>query len=426
MKKNTGFALSLLFAAALLTAASARAGETLTVLVSIAGNAVAATEVLAKEFMDQNPGVTIDIETRVGGGEGDNLIKTRLATGTMADVFMYNSGSLLQALNPSSTLLPIDDLPNMALVDPMYRSTVTVGGKSYGVPFGSQLVGALFYNKKVYAELGLSIPHTWADFIANCEKIKAAGKVAVIQSYRTTWTSQLFVLGDFYNVQQLAPNFAADYTANKAKYATTPAALKGFEHQREVFDKGFLNRDFGAATYDDALYMLCMGEGAHYPILSHSISAMHANFPDELQADIGVFGIPGDNPNDHGITVFYPNAVYIAATTKKVDLAKKFVNFLASVKGAEMFMEFNGAQGPALIKGAQLPSNTAPCVYDMIPYIEAGKAAPALEFFTPVKGPALEHICIEVGSGMRSPLEAAQMYDEDVRKQAQQLRLPGW
>ena len=53
------------------------------------------------------PNVTIEIETHPGGTDGDNLVKTRLATGDMPDIFYYNSGSLLQALNPSDTLVDL-------------------------------------------------------------------------------------------------------------------------------------------------------------------------------------------------------------------------------------------------------------------------------------------------------------------------------
>ena len=67
------------------------------------------------------------------------------------------------------------------------------------------------------------------------------------------------------------PNFAADYTANKAKYATTPAAMKGFEHGEEVFKAGYLNEDFAAATFDDGVRMVATGEGAHYPMLTFAI-----------------------------------------------------------------------------------------------------------------------------------------------------------
>ena len=41
-------------------------------------------------------------------------------------------------------------------------------------------------------------------------------------------------------------------------------------------------------------------------------------------------------------------------------------------------------------------------------------------------GPSLEQITVEVGSGIRSAKDGAALYDEDVKKQAQQLGLPGW
>src|SRR4051812_49299400 len=66
-------------------------------------------EALIKEFESQNPDIKVELETRPQGADGDNLIKTRLATGEMNSVFAYNSGSLLQALNPDQTLVNLDD-----------------------------------------------------------------------------------------------------------------------------------------------------------------------------------------------------------------------------------------------------------------------------------------------------------------------------
>ena len=50
----------------------------------------------------------------------------------------------------------------------------------------------------------------------------------------------------------------------------------------------------------------------------------------------------------------------------------------------------------------------------------------ALEFLSPIKGPSLEQITVEVGSGIRKPADGAALYDEDVRKQAMQLGIAGW
>jgi raffinose/stachyose/melibiose transport system substrate-binding protein len=287
--------------------------------------------------------------------------------------------------------------------------------------------GGILYNRKIYADLGLSVPKTWADFMANNEKIKAAGKAApVIQTFGDTWTSQLFVLGDFYNVQAAVPNFAADYTANKAHYADTPAAMKGFEHGEDVFKAGYLNADFASAKFDDGLRMVATGEGAHYPMLTFAIGGIAQNNPDQLN-DVGFFAIPGDDASKNGLTVWEPAAVYIYKGTKHPEEAKKFVAFIASTKGCDIRSAANGATGPYLIKGCTLPDNVPQAVKDLLPYFqEGGHTAPALEYLSPVKGPSLEQITVEVGSGIRPAADAAKLYDEDVKKQALQLGLPGW
>ena len=101
----------------------------------------------------------------------------------------------------------------------------------------------------------------------------------MIQTFGDTWTSQLFVLADYYNVQAAVPDFADKYTANQAKYATTPAALKGFQRQEEVFKAGYLNEDFAAAKFEDGLRMVATGEGAHYPMLTFAIGGIAQNYP---------------------------------------------------------------------------------------------------------------------------------------------------
>ena len=115
-------------------------------------------------------------------------------------MFVYLAGSLFQALKPESQLQPVNDEPWVADLDDAYAKTVSVNDQVYGAPFGSAFGGGILYNKKVYEKLGLEIPKTWDEFMANNAKVKAAGIDPVIQSYGETWTSQLFVLADYHNV----------------------------------------------------------------------------------------------------------------------------------------------------------------------------------------------------------------------------------
>lgn len=399
----------------------------LTYLIPSGADGVAVAEELVKAFEAANPDINIDIETRPGGGEGDNMVKTRLATGTMADVFRYNSGSLFQAINPAQFLVDLTNEPWQADVQASFKQVVTApDGTIRGGPMGAAMGGGIYYNKPIYEELGLSVPKTWDEFMANNEAIKAAGKVPVIQTYADTWTSQLFVLADYYNVSAKDPSFASRYTANEAKFATDPAALRGFEKLQEAHDAGYFNEDFGAARYDDGIRMIASGEGAHYPMLTFATTAIAQTAPDQLQ-DVGFFAQPGDDAELNGLTVWMPDGIYIPQTTANLEAAKKFVAFVVSVEGCDAQTRAGGASGPYLVAGCTLPEDVPPAVSDMLPYFaEGGQNGPALEFLSPIKGPALEQITVEVGSGIRSAADGAALYDEDVRKQAQQLGLPGW
>lgn len=418
------------FAALLLSGAAgsgfAQDAVTLTYYIDDNPTNVATAEGLKAAFEAENPDIKIEIETHPGGSEGDNLVKTRLATGDMPDLFRYNAGSLFRALNPPQNMLDLTNEPFVANIIDSFKPVVSVDGKIYGVPEEAAMGGGVLYNKKIYADLGLSVPKSWAEFMANNEKIKAAGKAPVIQTFGETWTSQLFVLADYYNVQAAVPDFAEKYTNNQAKYASTPAALKGFERQEEIFKAGYLNEDFAAANFADGIRMVATGEGAHYPMLTFAIGAIAQDYPDNLN-DVGFFAMPGDDAASNGLTVWMPAALYIAKTTEYPDEAKRFVAFVASTKGCDVRSAANGATGPYLIKGCTLPDTVPPAVADLLPYFQQEKGtAPALEFLSPIKGPALEQITVEVGSGIRSAADGAALYDEDVKKQAQQLGLPGW
>ena len=400
---------------------------TLTYLVDDSQATQDTANALADAYMAMHPNVTINIELRPGGTEGDNIIKTRLATDDMPDIFWYNSGSLLQALQPTETLVDLANEPFIASIQEAFLPTVSQNGGVFGVPSGTAMGGGILYNKKIYADLGLSAPTTWAEFEANNAKIKEAGITPVIQTYGDTWTSQLFVLADFYNVAQAVPSFADDYTANAAKYATTPAAMAGFSYLAEGFNDGWYQKDFATDKFDQGLSQLANGEGAHYPMLTFALSAIAANFPDQIN-DIGFFAQPGADAAKNGATIWMPAGTYIPKTTtgEQLAVAKDFLAFITSTAGVDAVNAKQQPAGPFMVKGSVLPDTVVPAVKDLAVYVDSGNNGPALEFVSPVKGPSLEQITVAVGSGQMTPEEAAAAYDQDVEKQAKQLGLPGW
>ncbi|KRG16131.1 ABC transporter substrate-binding protein [Lederbergia galactosidilytica] len=398
-------------------------GVTLSVLIGNTSSK-AGVEAVAK-LVEEKYNIKTEFEIRPSGAEGDNLMKTRLATGDMTDIAYYNSGSLMHALNPSKNFVDLSDEPYADKLMDSFKESVSDQNGLYGIPGNPVQVGGWFYNKKLYEELGLEVPKTWTELMENNEKIKEAGKTPVIGTYKETWTSQLIVLADNFNVLAENPDFPENYTANKAKIATTPGALKSFEKMQDIYEKGYMNEDFLSTTYDAGMKMLAEGEGAHYPMLSQILPLMAENYPDEI-GDIGVFPQPGDNAEKNGFTIWMPNAYYINKNSENIDAAKKWFEVFVSEEGVAAYLAADPPIGPFAIEDVKLPEDVFTAVKDMTPYFEEDKTAPALEFLSPLKGPNLEQILIEVGSGIKSAKEGAELYDKDVEKQAKQLNLEGW
>jgi len=382
---------------------------------------------LTDAYTALHPNVTFTIESRPAGADGDNIVKTRLATGDMPDIFFYNSGSLLQALNPSQTLVDISSQAYMENIVDAFLPTVSQGEGIYGVPTGTAMGGGILYNKVVYADLNLSVPTTWDEFVANNAVIAEAGIPPVLATFGDTWTAQLFVLGDNYNIAQAVPDFAEQYTANQAKYATTPAASAGFRYLQQGFELGWWQQDYATTRFEQGLSLLANGEVAHFPMLTFALSTIATNFPDKIN-DIGFFAQPGNDSEANGATIWMPAGTYIPVTTQgaKLEAALDFLGFIASVEGVDAINAMVPPNGPYLIKGSTLPDTVLPAVLELAAYIDSGNSYPALEFLSPIKGPNLEQLCVAVATGQMTAEEAAANYDLDVERQAQQLGLAGW
>lgn len=371
---------------------------------------------------EEKLGITIEYEMRAGGIDGDNVVKTRLASGDMADLCGYNSGSLLAALNPGEYFIDIGQYDWANVLDDTYKSTVSVQGKTFGVPLSSGQAGAVLYNKEMYAKYNLEVPETWEDFVANCEVLKENGETAVVAAYGDSWTSQVLFLGDYYNVLAKEPNFSSDFEAGTVKYASTPAALESFRKYEDLQD--FYNADYLATTYDDACDIMAEGEGAHWFILTQALSNINSLYGKDVVDNIGVFGVPGDDAADHGITVWMPTSIYGNKNSEKVDDIARFMEFYTSTEALDALTSVQLPDGPFYIKGYQLPEDAYEGVKnDMQSFFDAGKTSTAMEFQTSVKGPNCPAICQEVGSGQINADEAAAKYDDDCYKQAVQLGL---
>ena len=164
-------------------------------------------------------------------------------------MFWYNSGSLLQALNPTETLVDLSGEPFIANIAESFLPDRVGRRRHLRRPDRDRDGRRHPLQQEDLRRPGpLRSPRRGRSSPPTTRRSRRPASRPVGATFGDTWTSQLFVLADYYNVQAAVPDFAEQYTDNQTKYADTPAALAGFQRLQEAFEKGWYQEDFGCAT----------------------------------------------------------------------------------------------------------------------------------------------------------------------------------
>jgi glucose/mannose transport system substrate-binding protein len=126
------------------------------------------------------------IENPVAGGGGVServILANRLAAGIPPDTFQALGGAQIGAYVDANQILPLDDLwaqlnYRKAIPGPL-ANTFKFNGHYYGIPLNMHIENVMYYNKKLFAELGLNEPKNFDDLM----KVMAAIKKAKPQMY---------------------------------------------------------------------------------------------------------------------------------------------------------------------------------------------------------------------------------------------------
>lgn len=364
------------------------------------------------DAFEKKSGITCEVEVVPSGDSGDQFTKVRLATGGMADLFLVLPGSKMLELNPPENMMDLTGRPFIDNVNSAFVEAATFDGKVYGVPaVPCSSAGGVFYNKKIYKRLGLEVPTTWNEFMANCEKVKATGIYPVSNPNAKTSGKQLTFLINYFYVNASDSDFPAKYASHHVDLHDNPNFLKGLEKMYGFKVKGYLDPDSEVNVHDDAARALEEGKAAHTVHYTDFVKYL-ANVVPEAIGDIGFFPLPDDNPNVRGVTMWLPISFVVNKNAKNVDEAMEFLNFIASPEAVEAYGSASQFTGPLIIKGASLPDNI-PEVLKEAQAWTVKSSAPAMEFRCAIKGSNQATVCGMVAAGTMTPEDGLAEIEKD-------------
>ncbi|MBA4325414.1 MAG: sugar ABC transporter substrate-binding protein, partial [Rhodobacter sp.] len=224
---------------------------------------LAAAEALIADFEAANPEIDVQL-TNFDHEAYKNAIRNFL-TADPPDLANWYAANRMRPFVEAGLFADISDLwVSEGLTEALASSlpSMTIDGKQWGIPYTYYQWG-IYYNRDAYAAAGVEVPGpegvTWDQFLANCEKFKAAEIDCV-----TTGSSALWPVAGIFDYVSLRTNgyqFHSDLAAGKISW-TSPEARAVFENLGKL--QPFITENHAAIDWQDAAAIFVQGKAANY------------------------------------------------------------------------------------------------------------------------------------------------------------------
>jgi len=261
------------------------------------------------------------------------VLQTQLRSGEGPDVFAWGSGpSFGGALAEAGLVrdLTSDYEEHGWEVYDFARERVTVDGKVYGLPGEAETIG-LYYNKDVFAELGLEEPQSLDDVRAASEAVREAGMTPMAVGDKEGWEGG--------HLLSMALSSAVGSDGMEALVSgeqpwTSPEVVAALQLWKDFDAAGFLPESPTSVDYDTSTALFFSGDAAMIPTGSWLVAEIEDN------ADFEVGYIPFPAPDGPGIFAGgLGSGPYVSANTDDEDASLEFLDFLASPEHAQWTVE---------------------------------------------------------------------------------------
>lgn len=294
---------------------------------------------LAQKFTEET-GIKVDFQI-VPSDQYPNLLTTKLNSGECTDIFGSQGGrfDIVTTLNVEKNAVDISGEAWASTLDKNAAAEVSVNGKLYGQPLqDTSAVWAVGYNKKIFTQLGLTIPKTWAEFTAVCDEILAAGITPIYEPVSDGWTQTLWFceLGPAF--EKAEPGLEDKLNNNQEKFADSAVLKTAINQIKEMADKGYWGKNYMADAYADQQKNIASGKFA-MTIANQGLSQL---VEDEKQGltkdDIGYFVMPIADNQMLNVNPVCPTR-FIYSKSKNIDAAKKYFEFIARPENLQFLID---------------------------------------------------------------------------------------
>lgn len=283
-------------------------------------------------FEAEHPGIKVDF-TPSAPTEYNAALNSKLEAGSAGDLITCRPFDASLALYEAGHLADLSSMDAMSNFSDVAKSAWQTddGAATFCVPMASVIHGFI-YNKDAFAELGLEVPTTEAEFFAVLDAIKEDG-LLIPMAMGTNDQWEAATMG--YN--NIGPNYWKGEEGRRALIAgeqklTDEQWVAPYATLAKWGD--YLGFGYEAQTYPDSQNLFTLGRAAIYPAGSWEISGFNA----QADFEMGAFKPPVMTAGDTCYISDHTDiGIGMNAATENADAAKTFLMWVGSPEFASIF-----------------------------------------------------------------------------------------
>lgn len=311
---------------------------------------------------------------------GTDTVLPKWNAGERPDVlYLEGFASTMAKLNAADNLLPLDDMAFVQNIDPALKDFGLLNGVRYWAPLTAPTINGLLYNKKVVADLGLTLPTNLQELLSFCDSAKAKGTIPMAIGEKDNfpaWATVNAMTSDFLSDN---PAFAGGLMDRSKKF-TDPEYVKRIQSLADLKARGCYEDKAEAVDFASSMKLFMDDKAAIFNCGSFCTpDLIGASGLDAVNAKVGFLPISYTKPavwlyggDDWGI---YLNKSGDAAQEAA---AKAYVDF-ALGDGYELYL--SAMHEPTRYANHPVPdaSQLSTPTQESITAAKAGPAAAAIE-----------------------------------------------
>jgi raffinose/stachyose/melibiose transport system substrate-binding protein len=370
-------------------------------------------EDVVKAFEKANPGVDVRFTTS-GADQYQQQIRTQLTSGTAPDVMSVwpgngNPGATYVLAKPGY-LLDLSDQPWAAKLPPAMKSVAQYEGKTYTGVFGQNGIGAI-YNQDAMTKAGLTPPGTWTELLNFCKAAAGKGTPAFALGIQDNWVTQI-VLYALVATTVYGPDrdFAQKMQDGQVTFADSNWTV-GMDKYLQMQKAGCFQKNPLGTSYEASQTLAATGKTLGIIQGNWVVALLKGKNP---AGKFTLKALPATDSPDEFMMPAAAGAGYgVNAKAKNKDLALKFVNYVMSPEGMNLFVKKQGGL-PSLPDTGFTPD---PSLTELSKYITDNKTVPFMDQLWP--NPKVQQTMLsglqEIFSGQSTPDKVLKAMDTDYK-----------